>query len=79
MKTNEQIRDEFRKKGIDIEVTVVADVVDNHSKHTGKYRYLISHWDESGALIANYYSPTIYPSYHMAEDEAIIFINSNIV
>jgi len=68
-------RDELRTNGIDIEVTVVINVVKNTPKHTGTYRYLVSKWDKDGFLIKNHYSNNLFNSYNEALDDAIEYAN----
>ena len=64
-----------QEKNIDIEITVVINVVNNIIKHTGKYRYLVSKWDSNNALSVNKYSDKIYDSYEDAENAAIELAN----
>lgn len=64
-----------KEKNIDIEITVVINVENNTSVHTGKYRYLVSKWDNNRALSANKYSDKIYDSYEDAENAAIELAN----
>jgi hypothetical protein len=64
-----------QEKNIDIEITVVINVVNNIIKHTGKYRYLVSKWDSNNALSVNKYSDKTYDSYEDAENAAIELAN----
>ena len=64
-----------QEKNIDIEITVVINVENNTSIHTGKYRYLISKWDNNNVLSVNKYSDKIYDSYEDAENAAIELAN----
>ena len=64
-----------QEKNIDIEITVVINVVNNTSVHIGKYRYLVSKWDSNNALSVNKYSDKIYDSYEDAENAAIELAN----
>jgi hypothetical protein len=64
-----------QEKNIDIEITVVINVVNNTPVHTGKYRYLVSKWDSNNALSVNKYSDKIYDSYEDAENAAIDLAN----
>lgn len=60
-----------QEKNVDIEITVVVNVENNTSVHTGKYRYLVSKWDNNNILSVNKYSDKIYDSYEDAENAAI--------
>ena len=64
-----------QEKNIDIEITVVIDVVNNTPVHTGKYRFLVSKCDSNNALSVNKYSDKIYDSYEDAENAAIELAN----
>lgn len=65
-----------QEKNIDIEVTVVINVVNNAPVHSGKYRYIVSKWDSNNALSTNKYSDKIYDSYEDAENAAIELANT---
>lgn len=69
--TRELQREFLRNNNIDIEVTVVSSIKDDKTFHTGKYRYLVSHWDKDGTLIKNYYNDEKFDSYNEAVDEAL--------
>lgn len=64
-----------QEKNIDIEITVVINVKNNTPIHTGKYRYLISKWDNNNALSVNKYSDKFYDSYEDAENAAMELAN----
>lgn len=65
-----------QEKNIDIEITVVIDVVNHIIVHIGKYRYLVSKWDNNNALSVNVYSDKIYDSYEDAENAAMELANT---
>ena len=65
-----------QEKNIDIEITVVINVVNNTPVHTGKYRFLVSKWGSNNALSSNNYSEKIYDSYEDAENAAIELANT---
>lgn len=64
-----------QEKNIDIEITVVINVENNTPVHIGKYRYLVSKWDNNNILSVNKYSDKIYDSYEDAENAAIELAN----
>ena len=64
-----------KEKNIDIEIAVVINVVRNTPVHTGKYRFLVSKWDNNNALSVNKYSEKIYDGYEDAENAAIELAN----
>lgn len=64
-----------QEKNIDIEITVVINVVNSTAVHTGKYRYLVSKWNSNNALSVNKYSDKFYDSYEDAENAAIELAN----
>lgn len=72
--TNAEKRKSLRTSGWDIEITVIADI-QTTSRHTGKYRYLISHWGADHILIKNYYNDYQFDSYEDAENAALAFID----
>ena len=65
-----------QEKNVDIEITVVINVVNNTPVHTGKYRFLVSKWGSNNALSSNNYSEKIYDSYEDAENAAIELANT---
>ena len=69
--TRELQREFLRQKHIDIEITVVSDIKESKTFHTGMYRYLVSHWAEDGTLIKNYYNEEKFDNYYEAEDRAV--------
>lgn len=81
MSTTEQRavqREVLRSQHIDIEVTVVT-TADGFIKHTNKYRFIVSYWDDIWNLIKNYYSKNTYDSYEEAEEAAIKIANERIM
>ena len=69
--TRELQREFLRQNHIDIEITVVSDIKDGKTFHTGQYRYLVSHWAEDGTIVKNYYNDEKFDSYVEAEDKAL--------
>lgn len=72
--TNQLRREYLRNNGIDIEITPVVSVI-GQVKHTGKYRYLVTEWNENKVLVKNHYNDYQFDSYNDAENYAINIAN----